>query len=1110
MSSAWNHAPNRFMVVSLRAARPSSRSLPKGCSYSTSFRPIYAKSLDPPTDAELNPSSPRSSAIRRIRNSADPSSCEFWCSLRLNKSHFDQISSPSSTVIQPWVPIFRQETGPIREVQSGSSRYSKRSRLRRLSLQKNAASKPRLLFADASPSDYLIDAIQSTPLFSENAHGRSWVFSETSREPLGPSLSLEQRQSVKQANRGSLQVITADYIQFVLRFLRKWDNLDVLDRSPASKRIKFTLKTMIHNGDIGHLESRQYEITDVMGWGWALTSETVYEAILRIFLLEAEQAAKPASCRKVPLFISRVILWQELDLKSFRLLLVYSIHLILGRPIPPLDYSLQPVLADVLSNKRSNDTHVNGIPSMDPSTCASFVLSLLFHARRLWPEAQLPIAQALVIYLRNSAYTGTKFMAGQLNKFLWLLSLPSGPRPFLTASVRQEAQFELLKAMAEHKPALPVTRIGYQGLAAAQLAHKKTTAERESAELKAPSWPPWKEERSGMDSTKGIEGTKSRAMRVLSQMREAGYSHSRWEEVTGILAGWDTDNSPTIQTRALARSPGNKKETSKGGKIRTREPGHSLQRLRGIPKRNNHPAIWEARLRSTRTLREAWACFTAYETQGFPPRAAIYFAMGEKLVYGRTMAKEHDGTRFALPGDGPEVFPEPESARDWIYTPSEPPTLSQFLKLMLSHGIRPSGRFLGLLLHRAPSFQHGLNYLKCSNLTNQQLRVMLSFGEDIPASDTGSQQALDELPEHLFTAFIRFLCRFSVITSNNLRVDTITTANAFPILNNLWGYSSPHISTLFAHTNRDWAPKKTWYPKLLCHAITLLQNRNSRNPQGWVQLLAGLRSARILGSPSQLTYHTQMILAWHEVMEVITWLDERNIELGSEGFQCICRSFSDAVAAGVKDQESLEEGLKILAAAAERNTIHPDLAPPNFEDMVNTGLATLKSQFDKLVLLDPKTAPLFDALRQSLQQQTESQVIVPALPHVPSPAALHMFVRSLGMAEDSEGLLSLLRWMSRHAQTLKQASDEYANGEVIMRRTIVATSMFLEGYWGRRAPAPTASGYDLAGQIASSDSGLPTFADPSLQEAYDIVTATEVWGPWPSNDEVWEYLAAER
>jgi hypothetical protein len=921
----------------------------------------------------------------------------------------------------------------------------------------------------------LIDIIQNLVLSSNNGHGNHWILSGKARRPLNAPLTSEQRLAFKKAKNNSLQKILADYIQRFYPVLQKGNDL----RPCAVVELNPTMQRMAGRDDIEYLAARGYDVKDLMAWAWVLMSDDTYQATLRILLLEADRAVNRNKPRQLPTFIPLMLLRQELDLKTFRLLLLYCLHAIIGQPIPPLNLSPGAgpnAAASVHTNERANEGFL-----IDTSTCSILVVRLLSQARRLWPEAQLSITQAFAFYLRNHKSAGNSFVTEKLNMCLRLISLPSGPRPFISAPVRQQAQFELLKAMADRTPALPVTRRGYQGLTAVQLAHKKTAAEREFAKLKTPAWPPWKEERSGMDTTKGIEGMKSRAMRVMSQMKEAGYSPSLWENVTSVLAGWDTDNSPTIQTRTLGRPP---------------------EVLRGRTGNENHHALWEARIRSTRTVREAWACFMAYESRRLPPHCAVYAAMGEKLVLQRRTKKRLSQTSSALPGDGPEVFPEPASARDWIYTPSEPPTIRQFLERMLSHGIRPSGRFLTSLLHHAPTFAVGLDCLNCSDLSNHQLAAL--FSVEIPENVAEYQKALDELPEYLVSAFARFLCRFSVVSELPLKSDTsIAIAEAFPILSGQWARTHAHTPTLYSFTDQQRRPNKLWYIRLRSHAINLLRRRNprnSQNPQGWVQLLGGLHQTRILGDPYKLSRHTQMILAWYEILEILKWLEERDVVVGPEGFQIICESFSSAVVAGVREPEALERALDILISMGQ---INPELPPPTLEDLVNHGLTTLKDQFDHIVLLDPGTTSFVESLTASLDSSTESQVTVPALTHVPSPTVLHAFVRSLGHVEDSEGLLSLLRWMSRHALTLKQTSDEHMNGDVVMRRTIVALRMFLEGYWGKRRSPPEA--YDPGSAVTPTDL-VPTFSDPILQEAYDIVTATEIWGPWPSDEEVWEYL----
>ncbi|KNG86089.1 hypothetical protein ANOM_006249 [Aspergillus nomiae NRRL 13137] len=748
----------------------------------------------------------------------------------------------------------------------------------------------------------------------------------------------------------------------------------------------------------------------------------------------------------------------------------------------------------------------NAKPLIDPNTCATFVVRLLHHARQLWPQAQLPIVRTFAFYLTllepegagtmaSATPRNVQVLAGKCNTFLRLLSLPCRQGPFTSASIQQQAQFELLRAMARNQPVLPVTRRGYQAIIAVQLAHKKTLAERQSAELKAPSWPPWKEEKLGLDSQRGIEGLRSRAMRVMSQMKEAGYAHSRWEEVSSIFAGWDTDKSPTIQTRTLARQP---------------------WRLRGRVGNAGHHAIWEARIRATRTVREAWACFLSYRDQGLPPRGSIYTAMAEKLIYRRNaLYSNFDQTSHALPGDALETFPEPLSARDLIYVHTEPPTLDELLTQMLSDGIRPQARFLSLLLRHAPSFRSGLEYLSCSDLSNEQIRALCTVWAHKSVYDEQSRKVVNELPAHLFSAFVYFLCKFSTFGELSAR----HARDAFPIILGSSQMAQGETSTLFSQDEYLGNGKEYRHPKTLAHAIELLRVRHPGSPQAWVFVLSALNKDRVTSRFPNMNRNIQRVIAWHEILEITGRMEYHDIQLGLQGFQTLCSGFSRAVNAGIQSLDAVEEALEVVGNAANQGKLaYIGLACPRFEDMVQNGLRGLKDQFDRLVLPDSKTPSLFGSGRPSSDNATDAQVILPPLLHVPSPAVLHAFVRSLGLAEDYDGLLSLLRWMSQYAAPLKEASDEYLNGAVMMRRTLVAMRLFLEGYQERQsweslrwtasaAQARGLRGYEHTSEVSPEDSERLSFSDPNLQEAYDIVTATHVWGPWPSDEEVEEYYA---
>ncbi|RHZ66901.1 uncharacterized protein CDV56_108949 [Aspergillus thermomutatus] len=964
---------------------------------------------------------------------------------------------------------------------------------------RNAAKVKRTQSSPLTPTQYLLDILHKSAHSAEDELGQM--------QPLNLIVNghgKRQRETLRKHPRLSLQTILADWIRFVDPIMGREHGAHY--DTEATPELDAVLRRTFPPKVMEYLTARHCSPSDVLLWSWILRSNTSHEATLRILMLESAEEVRLGSRRRlIPPFIPLLLLRRKnLDAKTFRLLLVYSLHIITGRRIPTFDISKRAQytnqeLEDCLDQQQTELL-------IDPTTCFAFVTRLLRHAREVWPQAQLTIARAFASYLtllrnsqgisESSRHRRNQFMADKFNACLWLLSLPCKAGPFKFVSVQQQAQFELLKAMAGHDPVLPVTRQGYQGIIAVQLAHKKTSAERQSADLKAPSWPPWKEEKLGIDSQRGNEGMKSRAMRVMAQMREAGYSHTRWEEVSGILAGWDTDKSPTVQTRALMRRP---------------------QLLRGpAGSKPDHHAVWVARIRATRTVREAWACFLSYQDQGLPPRASVYVAMAEKLIFRRkAIDNDFDHVSHSLPGDGLEVFPEPSSARDLIYVHTEPPTLEELLKQMLSQGIRPSGRFLALLLRSAPTFNRGLDYLSCSDLSNEQIQALCTVRERTSDYDALDSKVLNELPDYLFSSFIALLCNFSSLDSLHLERHDIRTADLFPIIMGNIHPKPPKTSTLYSNLHASGASGTLQPPKTLSHAIQLLKVRKSGFTPSWIHLLTALSKDRIRTPYRRMSRSAQRVLAWYEMVEVVGWMKERAIEPGLQGHQVLCASFSKAVIAGLKHPSAAEEGLAIVHEAARRGNIkHSTVLRPQFEDMVRSGLCILKEHFDQLVLSDPKTAPFGERLVATCESATSPPVAIPPMLHVPSPAVLHAFVRALGLAGDHDGLLKLIRWMSQNAATLKETSDEHMNGDRMMRRTLVALRVFLEGYrgkrpWGPSDDLPSVSMSEgekepsLSNDVSNSDGIM---SDSKLQEAYDIVAATPLWDSWPSDDEVWEYL----
>lgn len=905
-----------------------------------------------------------------------------------------------------------------------------------------------------TPSDYLSESLRSAG--HALGSGRTPTWAAVNLDYVLPKKVFQKYPSSgPRFVRQSLQTTLGEYIRLVEPLLKIED-----DKSNA---LDIALRGVFRKSSHRYLTARGYDVKDVAAWAWVLTSKTSQTAVSRIFALEGDGKSRMGctNAPRVPPFITLFLLKERyLEPHVLRLLLIHSLHLMSGEPLPAIQN---------LESLEMNAPMERPVPKVDVTTCAMLVVRLIRHARQVWPEALPIIARAFAGFLTRpnlkdvgkSNFERTKidrFKTQKFNECLWELSLPTKIHPFRSAFIQQQAQFELLRAMATHKPVLPVTRSGYQAVVAVQLAHKKTTAERQSADLKAPSWPPWKEEKLGMDAQRGNEGLHSRAMNVLSQMKEAGYSPQLWEEISAILAGWDSDGSPTVQTRALA----------------LRRPSLALETH---DDRNRH-LTWAARIRATRTVREAWACFLSYQDHGLPPKGVIYAAMAEKLILRQKATHGNfDLASHALPGDGREVYPEPASARDIIYVRTEPPTLDDFLDKMISQGFRPSGKLLALLLQSAPSFSSGLAYLQCSNLTDDQLMALCTVWRQPPECQGSHLKALESVSDTLFGSFIQFLCRYSRTTVATYAKDIfIADRPPQPVT------KDQPLAHLLEYRENE---RQTGHPMALLHAIHLVKSRQPPCRWAWHNLLSAFCRDPIQGYQRAYDKKLVRILAWHGILEVLKWMRARNIDISPDDFQPLCVTFHKAVDAGIQQPSKVEKALKLYQITTNSPEIEGRDA---FDVLIEDGLSLLKTHFDQLVLPSTKISSVAEGSIFGMDNRTESPPLdMPALLHVPSYATLHSFVRAMGIAGDDDGLLHLLRWMSQSADLLNELAEERLNGERMMRQTLVAIRLYLE-----KLHPQSIKGDRIASEC-------------KVQEAYDIVSRTLGW-EWPSDVEIEQYL----
>jgi len=282
----------------------------------------------------------------------------------------------------------------------------------------------------------------------------------------------------------------------------------------------------------------------------------------------------------------------------------------------------------------------------------------------------------------------------------------------------------------------------------------------------------------------------------------------------------------------------------------------------------------------------------------------------------------------------------------------------------------------------------------------------------------------------------------------------------------------------------------------------------------------------------RISFAAQRIMAWREILEVLAWMRRADVDLEITGVQIICSALARAIKATRQDMEGAERGLKIVQQLENAKS---DLIPTKFyltvSEMFQEGLRLLKMEFYRLVLPEENELSFSDSGLNSVA----ATAVLPSMFVVPAPAQLHAFIRVLGLAQDIDGLLALLNWMSRFSKELKLVADERIGGERLMRCAIVGIRVFLEGHLGDTASVST-KGTSFSthnGGLLDEDEDsfgggreeeqhsydeekkryncIPpqVFPDPRVQEAYNLIESTEFLSPWPTDAEVQLYLSRE-
>ena len=934
-------------------------------------------------------------------------------------------------------------------------------------------------------------------------------------------------------HRIGLKEVLIQYIRHIDPILQHQARLE--NPNLTNKYLDDALLNLFNKGNSRFLHRRGWDVTDLMNWTWILTSATTERAATRMLAVAHLGFTKAGGGRSIPQFVFTFLLRRDPSAAALRSLLIYAWKLLeksesLREPLPPLE-------------KLSGETPESGGPTNTPMVKSAeddplgmkeavfiiIVLRLLRSAIKVFPAACESIVALINRYLDGLNFRkgasqrttptleDTARLTHAYNTLLKMVSLPALIGPFQSAFHQQRAQFSLLRRMNQFQPPLIVDRKGYRAVISMQLRHRKILKEREWAQMKAKSWPPWKEDKLGIDADIGVEHGISRAMEALRRSWEAGYAPDNWDAIASVLSGWDTDGSPTIQTRAT---------------------------LFPHERRTKDAQIWASRVRSTRTLDEAWSCFLTYKDQTSEDEAAfhVYHQMFEKIVQdakrppienANHVSTDHPDNQSPLPGDGLEVLAASESPREAIYVRRPPPTIEEFVEMMAKDQIRPARKFLSTMLSNAPNLESGLKYLEASTMTNAQVNVLR---DDKPPATPEAQAALESIPPYMFSAFIGLLTRFSPRMPDTRLHEKYDLVQTGLVLDSMMAETKCAQLSVFpippdSNQSVELPPSTSSVViNPLLRAIQLVLAQKPRDRRPWYHLLRALSAARVVTDVASrfVDQYYQDIKTWQIICRLLNEMLEIDVPLNLEGFQFLCVGLEKAIFASERlsryqryseesilgdDMESsvdraLSSGLPLI-----KELFRDLVRSESMQQEIPVSLTEEKSKMDKSI--EKQEESELDAIEVDIEAKptTESRAflppgcLLPRLLEAPHPACLHRFVRILGLREDYSGLLDLVEWMSLYAEEIKAVADENANGHKMMRRCLTAIHVFMERSWTtldkREAEArgEDRSTYD---RHETEGQGAPAGIVKAIQ---DIVEGNKAWGGWPTSDEVEYYCA---
>ncbi|EPS42414.1 hypothetical protein H072_3597 [Dactylellina haptotyla CBS 200.50] len=392
-----------------------------------------------------------------------------------------------------------------------------------------------------------------------------------------------------------------------------------------------------------YLDERNSDVFDVALWSYVLLARSGPEAIGRLAWL----------CEKV-----------NYRVPSF--LVNHNLRHISGHT--SITVKAVIVLVDRYLTRNIEIAEYLGKPNLkvDPVTKRIIFLRLFRLANYFAPKQLSDVAEIYAKHSIDHPAEITKHDVVFCNHILWAIGGPPRiPAPYY-ASLRYiiDAQVYLLRKMFKANPVMHLDPKGFRGIVRTRLAAPRTVRERSMIGQQGFNWPPWKEIHDGYDQSHSKIDSDSEEMvvsdagLVLTEMQRAGYPLKAWDEAAMILAGREADGTPTVPRRTWFI------------------PGGSGD--------GNPFTAWQARVRATRTINEAWHIFLKFlniQLKTHEERSAAVHVFQEMFLKAIQARKQDWENKYRIaeeispyvpaPKEGYKRFMPTSQELDKLYAPPE-------------------------------------------------------------------------------------------------------------------------------------------------------------------------------------------------------------------------------------------------------------------------------------------------------------------------------------------------------------------------------------------------------------------------------------------------------